>query len=62
MMGRPTFKGYVEGVEGKSGKTLEGFWRLAMEKGFVNQPPFQPHPEVGPQSDFLTTVNLSSRR
>jgi hypothetical protein len=37
MMGRPTFKGYVEGVEGKTGKTLEEFWRLAVEKGFVKQ-------------------------
>lgn len=34
-MSGPTFKGYVEGAEAKSGKTLEDFWSLANKKGFV---------------------------
>jgi hypothetical protein len=35
MMGRPTFRGYVENIEAKSGKTLEDFWKLANKNGFV---------------------------
>jgi hypothetical protein len=30
-----TFKAYVDNIEAKPGKTLDEFWRLAGEKGFV---------------------------
>ncbi len=30
-----TFKAYADSIEAKSGKTLDEFWSLAKEKGFV---------------------------
>ena len=36
-MGRPTFKAYAVNVEAKTGKSLDDFWRLAGEKGFVKR-------------------------
>jgi len=34
-MGRPTFKAYAVNIEAKTGKSLDDFWRLAGERGFV---------------------------
>jgi len=34
-MARPTFKGYMDNIQLKTGKTLDDFWRLANEQGLV---------------------------
>src|SRR6267378_2083002 len=34
-MARPTFKGYMDNIQIKTGKTLDDFWKLANEKGLV---------------------------
>jgi len=34
-VGRPTFKGYAENIEAKTGRSLAEFWRQAISKGFV---------------------------
>ena len=36
-MARPTVKGYMGNIQLKTGKTLDDFWRLANEKGFVER-------------------------
>jgi len=36
-MARPTFKGYMDNIQVKTGKTTEDFWKLANEKGFVKR-------------------------
>ena len=36
-MARPTFKGYMDNTQLKTGKTLDAFWRLANEKGLVER-------------------------
>ena len=33
-MARPTFKGYMDNILIKTGKTSEDFWKLATEEGF----------------------------
>jgi hypothetical protein len=32
-----TFKGYVENIQAKTGKSLDDFWKLANKKGFVKR-------------------------
>jgi hypothetical protein len=34
-MARPTFKGYLDNIQVKTGKTAEDFWKIANKKGFV---------------------------
>ena len=34
-MARPTFKGYMDNIQLKTGKTLDDFWRVANEKRLV---------------------------
>src|SRR5436853_489384 len=34
-MARPTFKGYMDNIQIKTGKTTQDFWKLASKKGFV---------------------------
>jgi len=36
-MARPTFKGYMDNIQLKTGRTLDDFWRLANEKGLVER-------------------------
>jgi len=36
-MARPTFKGYMDNIQLKTGKTLDDFWRLANEKSLVER-------------------------
>jgi hypothetical protein len=36
-MARPTFKGYMDSIQIKSGKTAQDFWKLASKKGFVRR-------------------------
>jgi hypothetical protein len=36
-MARPTFKGYMDNIQIKTGKTLDDFWKLANEKGLVER-------------------------
>jgi hypothetical protein len=36
-MARPTFKGYMDNIQIKAGKTLDDFWGLANEKGLVER-------------------------
>jgi hypothetical protein len=36
-MAGPTFKGYMDSIQIKSGKTAQDFWKLASKKGFVRR-------------------------
>jgi uncharacterized protein YdhG (YjbR/CyaY superfamily) len=36
-MTRPTFKGYMDNIQIKTGKTAQDFWNLASKKGFVKR-------------------------
>ena len=36
-MARPTFKGYMDNIQLKTGKTLDDCWRLANEKSLVER-------------------------
>jgi Domain of unknown function (DUF4287) len=36
-MARPTFRGYMDNIQLKTGKTLDDFWKLANEKGLVER-------------------------
>ena len=36
-MSRPTFKGYMDNIQIKTGKTAQDFWKLAGKKGFVKR-------------------------
>ena len=36
-MARPTFKGYMDNIQIKTGKTAQDFWKLANQKGFVKR-------------------------
>jgi len=36
-MAGPTFKGYMDNLQVKTGKTAEDFWKLASKKGFVKR-------------------------
>jgi|SRR6267143_3527197 len=36
-MARPTFKGYMDSIQIKTGKTAQDFWKLASKKGFVRR-------------------------
>ena len=36
-MARQTFKGYMDNLQVKTGKTAEDFWKLASKKGFVKR-------------------------
>jgi hypothetical protein len=38
---RPTFRGYMDNIQLKTGKTLDDFWRLANEKGLVERGRFK---------------------
>ncbi|HWY28390.1 MAG TPA: DUF4287 domain-containing protein [Candidatus Sulfotelmatobacter sp.] len=36
-MARPTFKGYMDNIQIKTGSTADDFWKLAIKKGFVKR-------------------------
>ncbi len=36
-MARPAFKGYMDNIQIKTGKSAEDFWKLAGKKGFVKR-------------------------
>ena len=36
-MARPTFKGYMDNIQIKTGKSAQDFWKLASKKGFVKR-------------------------
>jgi len=36
-MAIPTFKGYMDNIQIKTGKTAQDFWKLANQKGFVKR-------------------------
>jgi len=36
-MARQTFKGYMDNIQIKTGKTAEDFWKLVSKKGFVKR-------------------------